>query len=166
MTKISSHRYSSAAATLFHNILCFNFIWNLTQSTDLDRYFSELIIKDSLQLMTEPAFLGNIFFLISCADNSLPEMIFSSGISADTTQSQLNENEQKAHTKLRWEHTQNSISNQSKAQAGHSATLTPHCSQSPGKAPETSTRNSSLQTNATINKQSEFMGYSHSPWKK
>lgn len=26
MTKISSHRFSSAAATLFHNILCFNFI--------------------------------------------------------------------------------------------------------------------------------------------
>lgn len=71
---------------------------------------------------------------MSYADNSLPEMIFGIGISAGTTQPSLNEHEQQAHTKLRWEHTQKSISNQPKAQAGHA--VTPHCpqSQAPGTA--------------------------------
>lgn len=109
--------------------------------------------------MTEPTFLGNPFFLVSCADNSLPKMIFWSGLSSDTTQPSLNENEQQAHT-------QNPISNQPKAQAGHAVTHTPHCPQSPGKAPEPSTTNSCWQTNANISKQGEFIWYCDGPWKK
>lgn len=76
---------------------------------------------------------------------------------ADMTQPSLKENEQQAHTGLRWEHTQNSISNQPKAQAGHTVTHTPTLPTEPGKAPGPSTGTAAdKQMPTTTNKVSSW----------
>lgn len=127
MTKISSDTFPGVATTLFHNILCFNFIWNLTKSNYRSGLLffrannqRQLPINDWINIFGQYIFPNKM-------QNSLSEMIFWIGISADTTQPSFNQHEQPAHSKLKWKHTQNSISNQPKAQAGHMITDTLHC---------------------------------------